>query len=198
MNVTKTTNSSFLKKHPEVSKFLKFFLVSNGVTILQFILMILLKNIFEGTKLVDIGFQVLPVGNTTSGGVHYIFNYAAGAIQADGTGGGFAYFLAVQLAIGIAQIANFFLQRKVTFKHSGKAWKAAIWYFVAYVLITIAAGAAQGVYKKPIYSTMIAWWGAFGENIADVLTMFINSIISFWVFYPIFKVIFNNKNVVEE
>jgi hypothetical protein len=36
-------------------------------------------------------------------------------------------------------------------------------------------------------------FGAAGENAADVITMIINSAISFWVFFPIFKVIFKNK-----
>jgi hypothetical protein len=36
--------------------------------------------------------------------------------------------------------------------------------------------------------------GSGGELIADFITMIINSAISFWVFFPIFKVIFKQKN----
>ena len=36
--------------------------------------------------------------------------------------------------------------------------------------------------------------GAGGETIADVITMLINSAISFWVFFPIFKIIFKNDS----
>ena len=35
--------------------------------------------------------------------------------------------------------------------------------------------------------------GAAGETVADVITMIINAAISFWVFFPIFKVIFKQE-----
>ena len=35
--------------------------------------------------------------------------------------------------------------------------------------------------------------GSGGETIADVVTMIINAAISFWVFFPIFKVIFKQE-----
>ena len=59
-------------------------------------------------------------------------------------------------------------------------------------IITFVAAVAQGFYKAPIYRLLItAWgWGATGETIADVVTMIINSAISFWVFFPIFRIIF--------
>jgi len=34
--------------------------------------------------------------------------------------------------------------------------------------------------------------GVTGERFADIITMIINSAISFWVFFPIFKFIFKN------
>ena len=40
--------------------------------------------------------------------------------------------------------------------------------------------------------------GKTGETIADLVTMIINCIISFWVYFPILKIIFRNdrKNTV--
>jgi len=104
----------------------------------------------------------------------------------------------VQITIAIAQVINFFAQRSITFRANNSVWKAAMWYFIAYVLITIFAAAAQGFYKVPIYNLFIDTWGmgSTGETIADVITMIINSAIAFWVFFPIFKVIF--KQVPEE
>ena len=62
---------------------------------------------------------------------------------------------------------------------------------MAYVAITIVAAAAQVLYKEPIYSWCKGSLGAStGETVADVITMIINAAISFWVFFPIFKVIF--------
>jgi putative flippase GtrA len=183
----------FKTKHPNIAQFFVFFMLSNGVTVLQMLLMPLLRNAFAGTALTDTNFQVFPVGTNLDGTRYYIFNYTAGAIREDGTGGGLAYFLSVQITLGIAQIINFFAQRNITFKHTGSKAKAAMWYLVAYIAITFAAGAAQGLYKAPIYRTFMGWWPGFGETAADVVTMVINAAISFWVFFPIFKVIFKNK-----
>ncbi|MDR1972297.1 MAG: hypothetical protein LBQ46_10305 [Treponema sp.] len=182
----------FKLKHPSVAQFLVFFLFSNAVTILQLVLMPLFKGIFEGTSLVTIPFQVFPVGYNLDGSRYYIFNYAAGVVAADGTGGGLAYFLAVQLTLAIAQVINFFAQRNITFKSNGSIGWAAFWYVTAYIIITLAAGALQGLYKAPIYHFLMDAMGAVGETIADIITMIINSAISFWVFFPIFKIIFRS------
>jgi putative flippase GtrA len=188
----------FKEKHPGIAQFLVFFLISNGVTVLQLLMMPLLRGIFAGTSLTDAAFQILPVGKNLDGSAYYIFNYAAGKIAADGTGGGLAYFLAVQVSIGIAQVINFFAQRNITFKSDGNTAKAAFWYVTAYIAITIAAGAAQGLYKAPLYNFLIGALGGFGESVADVVTMIINSAISFWVFFPIFKIIFKSGKPVEK
>ncbi|WP_200806282.1 hypothetical protein [Demequina sp. NBRC 110052] len=188
----------FYEKRPGLAQFLMFFLLSNGVTVLQLILMPMFKAAFNQTALVDVPFQIWPIGSNLDGTQYFIFDYPAGEVQADGTGGGLAYFLAVQITIAIAQVINFFAQRSITFRANNSVWKAAMWYFIAYVLITIFAAAAQGFYKVPIYNLFIDTWGmgSTGETIADVITMIINSAIAFWVFFPIFKVIF--KQVPEE
>ncbi|MDU5261359.1 MAG: hypothetical protein E6176_02895 [Clostridium celatum] len=36
--------------------------------------------------------------------------------------------------------------------------------------------------------------GSAGEVMADFITMIINCAISFWVFFPIFKIIFKNES----
>lgn len=185
--------SSFEDRRPGVAQFAMFFLLSNGVTVLQLAMMPFFRWIFGMTSLVDTDFQVLPVGTNVDGSRFYIFDYAAGALP-DG-GGGLAYFLAVQIAIGIAQVINFFAQRNVTFRSNSSVAKAAFWYLVAYIVITFAAAALQGLYKAPIYELLIDTWGLgrTGETIADVVTMIINSALSFWVFFPIFKVIFKRE-----
>jgi len=183
----------FQDKHPSVAQFLMFFLISNGITVLQLALMPVLRGIFDGTDLIYTSFQVFPVGRGLDGSAHYIFNYPAGPITAEGIGGGLAYFLAVQITIGIAQVINFFSQRKLAFKANNSVWRAAMWYVIAYIVITFVAAGAQGFYKAPIYAAMIGWWGATGETAADVVTMIINSAISFWVFFPVFKIIFKNE-----
>lgn len=187
--------NNFTEKHPNLSEFLLFFLLSNGITVLQLVLMPVLRTIFAQTSLVDIDFQIWPVGQNIDGSSNYIFDYPSGELGAGGAGG-LAYFLAVQLTIAIAQIINFFAQRTITFKSKSNILKQAFWYLVAYIIITIGAAAAQGFYRAPVYNLFInTWdWGTTGETIADVVTMIINSAISFWVFYPIFKVIFKEDS----
>ena len=185
--------NKFQEKHPGIAQFLMFFIISNGVTVLQLAMMPLLRGAFAGTALTDISFQVLPVGQTVEGLTHYIFNYPAGPITADGVGGGLAYFLAVQISIAVAQVINFFSQRSIAFKANNSVAKAAMWYVIAYITITFIAAAAQGLYKAPIYALLIGWWGSAGETAADVVTMIINSAISFWVFFPVFKLIFKRE-----
>lgn len=185
---------SFYGKHPKMAQFIIFFLVSNGVTVLQLVLMPVFRTIFETTSLVEQSFQVGQVGSNLDGTPYFIFNYAAGTIGKGG-GGGLAYFLAVEITMAIAQIINFFLQRNVTFKASNGVGKAAMWYVIAYVIITIGAAALQGLYKAPIYDLFMNRFNLLGsgETIADVITMLINSAISFWVFFPIFRIIFKDK-----
>jgi putative flippase GtrA len=190
--------SKFKEKHPNTAQFLVFFLLSNGITVLQMILMPVLKGAFEHTNLVNTNFQIMQVGKNFDGSNYYVFNYATGSI-ASGGGGGLAYFLAVQITLGIAQIINFFAQRNITFKANNNVWKAAFWYVAAYILISIGAAALQGLYKAPIYNLLMNTWGmgSLGVTIADFITMIINSAISFWVFFPIFKIIFRNKPEVQ-
>lgn len=182
-------------KHPNIAQFLVFFMLSNGITVLQMILMPVFKGVFAHTSLVSTNFQVIQVGHNFDGSAYYVFNYAAGALSSGG-GGGLAYFLAVQITMAIAQIINFFAQRKITFKSNSNVWKAAFWYVVAYIIISIGAAALQGLYKAPIYNLLMNTWsmGSVGETLADFITMIINCAISFWVFFPIFKIIFKSES----
>ena len=185
----------YKEKHPNTAQFLVFFMLSNGITVLQLVLMPVFKMLFAQTSLIGVHFQVLRFGQNFDGTPYYVFDYAAGAMSAGG-GGGLAYFLAVQITIGIAQVINFFAQRSITFKSDGNVWKAAFWYVVAYLLITLGAAAAQGFYKAPIYDLFMNTWGmgSVGETTADVITMIINSAISFWIFFPILKIIFKQRS----
>lgn len=204
MNDTKSKNNMLAKivdiwvkykeEHPGTAQFLMFFILSNGITVLQMVLMPILKGIFGLTSLVNTNFQVLQVGHNFDGSAYYVFNYAAGSLS-EGGGGGLAYFLAVQIVMAIAQIINFFVQRKVTFKSKGSIWKPAFWYVIAYLIITVGAAALQGLYKAPIYDLFMNTWamGSLGETLADFITMIINCAVSFWVFFPILKIIFKES-----
>ena len=183
INFFKNIWNKFKTKHPELSTFIVFFISSNIVTIIQMVLQIILSNILESTNLVNINFQHLPVPGATnfvSGEQYYIFDFKAGEA------GGLAFFLATYITIGIAQVINFFLQRNVTFKSKTNPWIAALWYLIAFVAITLISSALLGLYKKPIFDL----FGSSLEWLANIVVVLINCGISFWVFYPIFKIIF--------
>ncbi|WP_217274630.1 hypothetical protein [Rathayibacter sp. VKM Ac-2835] len=150
------------------------------------------KWLFGMTPLVATDFRWLRIGESGHE-AFFVFDYAAGALPEGG--GGLAYFLAVQLTLALAQFINFFLQRSVTFKSNTNPWRAAQWYVLAYVVITVGAAALQGFYKAPIYEFFIVALdlGSAGETIADGVTMLINALISVIVFFPIFKIIFRRK-----
>ena len=187
-NVVVAAWNKFKEKHPNIAEFLVFFLISNGVTVFQMIIMPLLKWVFNQTDLVNVAVKILHFH-----GDYYLFHYAGGPIQTDGSGGGMAYFLAVEIALLLAQIINFFLQRNVTFKSNSNIWVAAFWYLLAFVAITVIAAGLQSLYKDPIYSICQKIMGSIGVTVADLITMIINCAISFWVFYPIFKIIFKKE-----
>jgi len=186
--------TKFKTRFPNLSQFLVFFILSNGVTVLQMLMMPVLKSLFDLTNLVSTNFQILPVGHNLDGSSYFVFNYASGSIS-NGGGGGLAYFLSVQITMALAQVINFFAQRNITFKSNGNPWKAAFWYVIAYIIISIGAAALQGLYKAPIYNLFMNSWsmGKTGETFADFITMIINAAISFWVFFPIFKIIFKDS-----
>ncbi|SCP97574.1 hypothetical protein [Anaerobium acetethylicum] len=181
----------FQENHPTFAEFIVFFVLSNLITVLQLMLMPILKGIFLKTALADVSFQILQAGHNFDGSPYYIFDYPSG-ILAEGGGGGLAYFLAVQLTLAVAQVINFFAQRNVTFKSKGSIRRAAFWYVVAFFLITIGAAALQGLYKAPVYNLLINTWnmGTAGETLADMISMLINCAVSFWVYFPILKIIF--------
>lgn len=189
----------FSIKHPAIARFIIFNLVGGLVTLMQIVLLPLLKLLFAQTNLINTTFQVLPIGHGADGGVFYMFNYPAGAI-AQGGGGGLAYFLAVQITLLAAQVANFFLQRKVTFKSDASVGKAMFWYLIAYIAVTFLSAALQGVYREPLYRLLTTtWnWGKFGETVADVVVVLINCLLQFVVFYPLFHIIFPERKKQEQ
>lgn len=179
--------AAFAEAKPTLAELVVFSGLNVALTVLQLVIMPVFKLMFSGTSLVDVDFRAVPVGDG------FVFDYTAGALPEGG--GGLAYFLAVQITLLIATVINFFLQRNVTFKSNTNVWRAAAWYTVAYVVLTVGAAALQTLYKTPIYELLMVTWGmgAAGETVADVVTMLINALISCAVFFPIFKIIFRRE-----
>jgi len=176
-------------------------MLSNGVTVFQMVLTVVLQDVFVSTDLVNQSLRFLgPIAKNFNGTNYYLFDFYQGlptqTVLVDGVQvlgkGGIAYFLAFLIPLALAQIINFFAQRNITFKSKSNPWIAAGWYFIAWILITLISNALLGLYQGPLYTLLIVTWnmGSFGNVLGGLLVSFVQCIISFWVFFPIFKVIF--------
>lgn len=182
------------KQRSTLRQLLLFFVISNGVTVLQLALMPLLKHIFSLTALVQMPLQLFSLGQRPDGVRIFLIDYAGGMVS-EGGGGGAAYFLAVEITLLTAQILNFFLQRRITFRSQVSALKAALWYLAAWLLISSAAAVLNSLYKPHIYRLPIQHLGKSGGTLAgDMAVMLINCVISFWIFFPIMKFIFRSDS----
>ena len=200
------------KGHPQMAQFIKYFMVGNLATIVQFVLVPILQPILGATDLVNVDLHLFgPIGaadvtttvtvagaQITGFNPYYVFNYTAGPVNTLATKtmngitgeylahGGAAYFLATFIPLILSQIVSFFMQRKVTFKSDGNVWRQAIWYFLAFCVITVGANALYGIYQPWLYSVL-------GETIGGLIAAFLQCCIAFWVFFPIMKIIFPEK-----
>ena len=199
-------------RHPKIAEFISYFMVGNIVTIIQFIMLPVLQAVLKNTSLVYTDLHLFgPIGDPTAtttvtvAGVdvtglnpYYVFNYTGGPVNTlvpktlNGiTGeylahGGVAFFLAMFLTLIVAQILTFYMQRNITFKSKGNlAWQI-FWFVIATCMITLGANALYGLYQPWLY-------GVIGEELGGQLASLLQCIISFWVFYPIFKLIFPKK-----
>ena len=194
-------------RHPRLAEFIRFYAVANFVTLLQFALVPFLQLLFKKTFLVDVDFHMFgPIG---AGGAHrmetingvtalnpyYVFNYTGGEVNGlveknlnnvpglYWAHGGLAYFLAMFMTLVIAQIINFVMQRNIAFKSKSNVLKAAFWYALATIIITVGNSALYGFYQPWLFSRM-------GETLGGIIAAFFQALISFWVFYPILRTIF--------
>ena len=79
----------------------------------------------------------------------------------------------------------------VTFAAVGRAsHDSDVWTGLAITAWPFLAALLQSFYKVPLYDFAMRTWPGAGETMADMLTMIINALVQFWVFFPIFKVIF--------
>ena len=197
------------RSHPQIAQFITYFLVGNLATLVQVVLIPVLQPVFGATGLVDVNLHLFgPIGDpaavttvTVAGDTitglnpYYVFNFTAGPVNTlvhttlNGiTGdylahGGLAYFLATFIPLILSQVVSFFMQRKVTFKSDGNVAWQAMWYFLAFCVITVGANALYGVYQPWLYSTI-------GEGPGGLVAAFLQCCIAFWVFFPIMKIIF--------
>lgn len=173
---------SFAEAHPSLARllfqFVKFYLFSLLVTILQYLLLTFLPGvIYSLTDWGSIPFQAIRIKFWIID--TYVFDYP---VTGDATGG-LSYFIAFAATLFIAQCVNFPLQRNITFKSKGNITYQIIWYFIAWVTITFTCSLLASIYV-PILKRYLA------PAVYNIIITVINGGVQMVIYFPIFKIIF--------
>ena len=180
----------FQQKHPEAAKWVYqifyFFVFSMGVTIVQYLFFTFMPEIL-GKELADTEFMwpqkelhLFGVDFTWSLLGYNVLYDASGAVV---IGGGLGYFISYETGSFIAQCINFPLQRNITFKSHGNPFYQAMWYFIAWVLISLVCNGFNNLWM-PIASVYVA------PAVYNILVTFITGGVSMIIFFFVFKIIF--------
>jgi hypothetical protein len=190
MSGAKTFWASFSEKHPTLAKWLYqifyFFVFSMGVTIVQYLFFTFMPGVL-GLELAGTEWKLLPKQLSIFGvsfewsllGYNVLRN-AAGEVV---IGGGLGYFISYETGSFVAQCINFPLQRNITFKSHGNPVYQAMWYFIAWVLISIICNGFNNLWM-PIASAYVP------PAVYNLLVTFITGGVSMVIFFFVFKIIF--------
>ncbi|MCD8295233.1 MAG: hypothetical protein LUE27_08335 [Clostridia bacterium] len=164
----------FKMKHPTgaawIYKIVFFLVFSIGVTIWQYLVILFLPYAFTSLNNGSWGwapFQILGVDCAIFG-------------DADGLGS----FIAYEIAVFTAQCINFPLQRNITYHSHGNPVFQALWYFIAWVLISVFTGVLWG-----FANCVLTYWNA-PAGVTSLVKTLITGIISLIVMFFVFIVIF--------
>lgn len=182
--------NSFEEKHTKLSKWIYqifYFLVfSMMVTVFQYLVFTFMPGIL-GIGLAGIEFMwpqkemhLFGVDFTWSLLGYNVLYDAGGAVI---TGGGLGYFISYEAGSFLAQCINFPLQRNITFKSHGNPWYQAVWYFIAWVVISLICNGFNNLWM-PIASAYVA------PSVYNLLVTFITGGVSMVIFFFVFKIIF--------
>ena len=135
---------NFEEKHPKLAKWLYqifyFFVFSMGVTIIQYLFFTFMPGILgeglAGTEFMwpQVHMDIFGVEFTWSLLGYNVLYDEAGAVL---IGGGLGYFISYEVGSFVAQCINFPLQRNITFKSHGNVAYQAMWYFIAWIVISL-------------------------------------------------------------
>ena len=180
----------FEEKHPKLSKWVYqifyFFVFSMMVTVFQYLVFTFMPGLL-GIKLAGTEFMwpqkelhLFGVGFTWSLLGYNVLYDASGAVL---IGGGLGYFISYEVGSFLGQCINFPLQRNITFKSHGNPWYQAVWYFIAWVVISLICNGFNNLWM-PIASAYVA------PAVYNLLVTFITGGVSMVIFFFVFKIIF--------
>ena len=182
--------SCFEEKHPLLAKWLYqiicFVVFSMGVTIFQYLVLTFLPGLL-GTGLAGKEFM-WPKVSMNLFGVKFTWSLLGYNVRYDAAGnvligGGLGYFISYELGSFLAQCINFPLQRNITFKSHGNPWYQAMWYFIAWIVISLICNGFNNLWM-PIASAYAA------PAVYNLLVTVITGGVSMVIFFFVFKIIF--------
>lgn len=177
----------FEKKHEKIAKLLiqllYFWVFSMGVTVLQYLMFTFFPYMF-GIELcwTRIQWPQIPMHVF---GIDYKWNILGYEVARNAAGeviigGGLGYFISYELGTFLAQCVNFPLQRNITFKsHGNIAWQI-LWYFIAWILISLVCNGINGLWM-PIAQHF------FAPAVYNLLVTFITGGVSMVIYFFVFK-----------
>lgn len=172
--------SDFESKHPRAAKWIRegglFIIVCNLVTVLKYLMLQFLPAAFSGLPLVDFGWPAIPV---TMFGESFQWN----VIGYDVAHGGLPYFCAYMVAMFVGECINFPIQRNFVFRSHGNVWYQAMWYLIAFTVVTVVVNSINCV-----------WVAVAGKFVPDFIynigTTVLNGGVSMVIFFVVNKIIF--------
>lgn len=183
----------FKNKYPRMAKWTYqifcFFIFSMGVTVFQYMVFTFMPGML-GHELAGTEFMwpkkeiyIFGVDFTWSLLGYNILRDASGAVV---IGGGLGYFISYETGSFLAQCINFPLQRNITFKSHGNPVYQAVWYFIAWVIISLICNGFNNLWM-PIAAVYMS------PFIYNILVAFITGGVSMIIFFFVFKIIFPEK-----
>ena len=181
---------AFEKQHQQLANWIYqifyFFVFSMGVTVFQYIVFTFMPGIL-GLGLAGTEFM-WPQKQMSVLGVDFTWSLLGYNILYDvnGTvviGGGLGYFISYEAGSFLAQCINFPLQRNITFKSHGNPVYQALWYFIAWIVISLICNGFNNLWM-PIAAEYVA------PAVYNILVTFITGGVSMVIFFFVFKIIF--------
>lgn len=172
----------WIGQHPKAAQWIRegglFVVVSNGITVLKYLLLTFLPGAFAFLGNRDFGFPGLELNLFGVEFRWYIIGY--GADQ-----GGIAYFTAYMIAMVIGELINFFIQRSWVFRSKGNILYQGLWYLLAFCLVTCAVNSINCVWVA-VAGTFVPGW------LYNIGTTVLNGGVSMMVFFVVNKIVFRN------
>ncbi|WP_330571991.1 hypothetical protein [Petralouisia muris] len=178
------------EQHPTFAKWVYqifyFFVFSMGVTIFQYLVFTFLPGVL-GQELAGTEFM-WPQKKMQLFGVDVTWSLLGYQVLRDETGtvligGGLGYFISYELGSFLAQCINFPLQRNITFKSKGNPAYQAMWYLIAWILISLVCNGFNNLWM-PVAAAYVP------PAVYNLLVAFITGGVSMVIFFFVFKIIF--------